>query len=104
MDGVVGVAARVALVQVPWLTLEEESSPDLTNHISGLESMLSEMQLRVPVAFWSVEATQPAWVEGRGEVDEPDDTLEDLMEVEVVANNNIAACCHPPCCGLGCVG
>lgn len=47
MDGVVGVAARVALVQVPWLTLEEEPSPDLTNHIAGLESMLSEMQLRV---------------------------------------------------------
>ena len=42
-----GVAARVALVQVPWLTLEEESSPDLTNHIAGLETMLSEMQLRV---------------------------------------------------------
>ncbi|XP_034442549.1 regulator of G-protein signaling 9-binding protein [Hippoglossus hippoglossus] len=98
MDGVVGVAARVALVQVPWLTLEEESSPDLTNHIAGLETMLSEMQLRVPVAFWSVEATQPAWVEGRGEVDEPNDTLEDLMEVEVVANNMAA------CCGLGCVG
>ncbi|XP_053290392.1 regulator of G-protein signaling 9-binding protein [Pleuronectes platessa] len=103
MDGVVGVAARVALVQVPWLTLEEESSPDLTNHITGLETMLREMQLRVPVAFWSVEATQPAWVEGRGEVDEPHDTLEDLMEVEVVANN-MAACCQPPCCGLGCVG
>ncbi|GLD68885.1 regulator of G-protein signaling 9-binding protein-like protein [Lates japonicus] len=104
MDGVVGVAARVALVQVPWLTLEEELSPDLTNHIAGLESMLSEMQLRVPVAFWSVEATQPAWAEARGGLDEPDDSLEDLMEVEVVSNNNkMAICCQPPCCGLGCV-
>ncbi|XP_070708063.1 regulator of G-protein signaling 9-binding protein [Pempheris klunzingeri] len=105
IDGVVGVAARVASVQAPWLTLEEEPSPDLTNHIAGLEAMLSEMQLRVPVAFWSVEATQPAWAEARGELDEPDASLEDLMEVEVVSNNNkMAACCQPPCCGLGCVG
>ncbi|XP_074508088.1 regulator of G-protein signaling 9-binding protein [Sebastes fasciatus] len=106
IDGVVGVAARVASVQAPWITLEEELSPDLINHIAGLEAMLSEMQLRVPVAFWSVEATQPAWAEACGELYEPDDTLEDLMEVEVVSNNsnNMAACCQPPCCGLGCVG
>ncbi|XP_030277009.1 regulator of G-protein signaling 9-binding protein isoform X3 [Sparus aurata] len=143
IDGIVGVAARVASVQAPWLTLEEEPSPDLSNHIAGLEIMLSEMQLRVrqnflittadslwllrsvshtwtgevscilyqiilqvPVAFWSVEATQPAWAEAGGELDEPDDSLEDLMEVEVVSNSNnkMTACCQPPCCGLGCVG
>ncbi|XP_044028262.1 regulator of G-protein signaling 9-binding protein [Siniperca chuatsi] len=104
-DGVVGVAARVASVQAPWLTLEEGGRPDLTNHIAEVEAMLSEMQLRVPVAFWSVEATQPAWAEATGELDEPDDSLEDLMEVEVVSNNNkTAARCQPPCCGLGCVG
>ncbi|KAM9361971.1 regulator of G-protein signaling 9-binding protein isoform 1-T1 [Symphorus nematophorus] len=104
IDGMVGVAARVASVQAPWITLEEEPSPDLTNHIAGLEAMLSEMQLRVPVPFWAVEATQPAWAEAHGELDEPDDSLEDLMEVEVVSNNKMATCCQPPCCGLGCVG
>ncbi|XP_068578068.1 regulator of G-protein signaling 9-binding protein [Cebidichthys violaceus] len=103
IDGVVGLAARVALIQVPWLTLEEVPSPDLTNHIAALEAMLSEMQMRVPVAFWSVEATQPAWAEACGDVEQPDDTLEDLMEVEVVSNNKMT-CCQPPCCGLGCVG
>lgn len=46
-DGLVGLAARVALVQIPWLVLEEEPSPDLTNHIAGLQSMLSELQQRV---------------------------------------------------------
>ncbi|KAM8913547.1 regulator of G-protein signaling 9-binding protein isoform 2-T2 [Spinachia spinachia] len=97
-DGVVGVAARVASVQVPWLTLEEELCPDLTNHIAALEAMLSEMQLRVPVAFWSVEATQPVWPDACGEFEQPDDTLEDLMEGEVVSKNKV------PCCGLGCVG
>ncbi|XP_041835961.1 regulator of G-protein signaling 9-binding protein isoform X2 [Melanotaenia boesemani] len=99
-DGVVGVAARAALVQIPWLTLEEEPSPDLTNHIRGLESMLSELQLRVPVAFWSVEATHPAWTEAHDELVEPDGSLEDLMEVEAVSNdNNMVVCCK-----LGCVG
>ncbi|XP_027858232.1 regulator of G-protein signaling 9-binding protein isoform X1 [Xiphophorus couchianus] len=39
-DGPVGLAARVALVQIPWLVLEEEPSPDLTNHIAGLEAQL----------------------------------------------------------------
>ncbi|XP_076602944.1 uncharacterized protein LOC143330332 isoform X1 [Chaetodon auriga] len=47
IDGMVGVAARVASVQAPWITLEEEPSPDLINHIAGLEAMLSEMQLKV---------------------------------------------------------
>ncbi|KAM9757976.1 regulator of G-protein signaling 9-binding protein [Menidia menidia] len=66
LDGVVGVAARVALVQVPWLTLEEVPSPELTNHIAGLEALLGELQLRVPVAVWTVEATLPAWAEAGG--------------------------------------
>ncbi|CAJ1051218.1 regulator of G-protein signaling 9-binding protein [Xyrichtys novacula] len=104
IDGVVGVAARVASVQVPWLTLEEEVVPDLTNHIASLEAMLSEMQLRVPVAFWSVEATQPAWAEAHCELGEPDDSLEELMEVEVVSYNKMIACCQPLCCRLGCIG
>ncbi|XP_034721628.1 regulator of G-protein signaling 9-binding protein, partial [Etheostoma cragini] len=102
-DGVVGVAARVALVQAPWVTLEEQPSPDLTNHIAGLEALLTELQLRVPVAFWEVEATQPAWVEGHGDPNDPDVTLEELMEVEVVSNK-MAACCQPACCLLGRVG
>ncbi|KAM9859640.1 regulator of G-protein signaling 9-binding protein [Aulostomus maculatus] len=102
MDGVVGVAARAASVQAPWLTIEEELSPDLTNHIRALEALLSDMQLRVPVAFWSVEATQPAWAEAHGEQDEPEYSLEDLMEVEVVSSTNVTTCCQP-CFGLGCV-
>ncbi|TNN52319.1 Regulator of G-protein signaling 9-binding protein [Liparis tanakae] len=102
MDGVVGVAAQVASIQVPWLALQEEPSPDLFNHVAGLEEMLSEMQLRVPVAFWSVEATQPAWAEALGELEPSDYTLEDLMQVEVVSNSKMP-CCQPACCGLGCV-
>lgn len=47
VDGLVGVAARVAWAQTPWLSVGDEPSPDLTNHIAGLESMLLEMQLRV---------------------------------------------------------
>lgn len=58
------------------------------------------------MAFWSVEATQPAWAEAQGDVVGPDDSLEELMEVEVVSNHNnrMVTCFQPPCCGLGCVG
>ncbi|XP_075993846.1 regulator of G-protein signaling 9-binding protein [Genypterus blacodes] len=104
-DGVVGVAARVASVQMPWLSLEEEPSPDLTNHIAGLEAMLRDMQLKVCISFWSVEAKQPAWVEAQSDGHDPDDSLEDMMEVEVVSHGNkMAICCQVPCCKLGCMG
>uniref|UniRef100_A0A3P9KEC5 Zgc:109913 n=2 Tax=Oryzias TaxID=8089 RepID=A0A3P9KEC5_ORYLA len=99
VDGMVGLAARVALVQVPWLILEEEPSPDLTNHITGLETMLGEMQTKIPIAFWSVEATQPAWAEAQSEFVDPDDSLEDLMEVEVVSSSKDGS----SCCALGCI-
>ncbi|XP_068172401.1 regulator of G-protein signaling 9-binding protein isoform X1 [Antennarius striatus] len=101
IDGMVGVAARVASVQVPWLTAEEKPSPGLVGHIAALEAMLTEMQLRVPVAFWAVEATQPAWAEVHGDVEEPDERLEDLMELDGVSGKT-AVCFQLPCCGLGC--
>ncbi|CAN9512225.1 unnamed protein product [Ophioblennius macclurei] len=96
VDGVVGVVSRVASVQVPWLTLEEEPSPDLTNHMAALERLLTEMQLKVPVAFWAVEATQPAWAESAAELDDPDNSLEYLMEVQVVSNRQTVTCCCWP--------
>lgn len=118
----VGVVARVASAKVPWHTVEVSSSSSFPDHITLLEAMLAEMQLKVsnnpgpsilsdhlcfspqvPVPFWSVEATQPAWAEAAGEHEDPDDTLEDLMEVEVVSNKT-RPCFQSPCCGLSCVG
>lgn len=55
IDGMVGVAARVASVPVSWLTLEVEPNPDLTNHITGVEAMISELQQKVREA----EGTPP---------------------------------------------
>ena len=56
-----GVAARAASVQTPWITAEEEPSPGLTNHITGLEDLLQDMQLKVDspdlnpgLCFWYV--------------------------------------------------
>ncbi|XP_032404390.1 regulator of G-protein signaling 9-binding protein-like isoform X2 [Xiphophorus hellerii] len=104
-DGPVGLAARVALVQIPWLVLEEEPSPDLTNHIAGLEAQLGELQQRVPVAFWSVESTQPAWAEVLNDAEDPEESLEDLMEVEVASggggSTKLPACCRGTCCWVG---
>lgn len=51
------------------------------------------------MAFWSVEATQPAWAEAHGQLDDPVESLEDLMEVQVISGAKKMACC-----GLGCVG
>lgn len=124
-----GLAARVALVQIPWLVLEEEPSPDLTNHIAGLEAQLGELQqrvspppepqdnpaqqnraqlslvLQVPVAFWSVESTQPAWAEVLNDGEDPEESLEDLMEVEVASSGGgstkLPACCRGTCCWVG---
>ncbi|XP_029006794.1 regulator of G-protein signaling 9-binding protein isoform X2 [Betta splendens] len=102
IDGPVGMAARVVLVQVPWVTLEEAPSPDLTSHITDLQTMLNEMQLKVPVAFWSVEATQPAWAEAHEDLDQPEESLEELMEVEVVSENKtMSACCRLHCVRSG---
>lgn len=51
------------------------------------------------MAFWSVEATQPAWAEAHRDEDEPGESLENLMEVEVVSEIKAASAC----CGLGCI-
>lgn len=58
--------------------------------------------LQVPVAFWSVEATQPAWVEPDADLEGQDHSLEELMEVEVASSSSHGL--PSPCCGLGCVG
>ncbi|XP_007542884.1 regulator of G-protein signaling 9-binding protein [Poecilia latipinna] len=102
-DGPVGLAAWVALVQIPWLVLEEEPSPDLTNHIARLEAQLGELQQRVPVAFWSVESTQPAWAEVLSDAEDPEESLEDLMEVASSGGGStrLPACCQGTCCWVG---
>lgn len=65
--------------------------------------LLLTVCLQVPVPVWSVQATSPAWAEAASEHQDPEDTLEDLMEVEV-ASNKAPPCLQPSCCGLGCVG
>ncbi|XP_072318104.1 regulator of G-protein signaling 9-binding protein-like, partial [Eucyclogobius newberryi] len=46
MDGVVGLAARVAAVQAPWISLDEDPTPNLQNHIRTLDHQLQHLQLR----------------------------------------------------------
>lgn len=59
------------------------------------------LRLQVPVAFWSVEATQPAWAEPEpGELEGRDHSLEELMEVEVASSSGGL---RSACCSLGCV-
>ncbi|KAL2090902.1 hypothetical protein ACEWY4_013165 [Coilia grayii] len=98
------VAARAATVQTPWVSAGEERCPDLQTQISRLDALLQEMLQRVNVPVWTVESTQEAWVEaGKEEVDD-DETLEDLMQVEVVSQDSTTTgCCHHSNCRLGCI-
>ncbi|XP_034020218.1 regulator of G-protein signaling 9-binding protein isoform X2 [Thalassophryne amazonica] len=99
VDGVVGAATRGILVQAPWLLLDKEPHMTWVTDIAGLESMLSNMQLRVHVPFWSVEATQPAGAEVQRGLDEMDYSLEDLMELDAISHTNRRV----TCCGLSCI-
>ncbi|NP_001018364.1 regulator of G-protein signaling 9-binding protein [Danio rerio] len=100
------VAARAAMVQTPWLSVEVTVSPDLKTHIEEIDVLLEEMLQRVNVPLWSVEPTQEAWVEGSstpGVGQEEDESLEEMMEVEVVSQNKTSGCCHHHNCKVGCL-
>lgn len=42
----VGVVARAASAKLPWHSVEESSSWDMTSHVTALEAMLAQMQLK----------------------------------------------------------
>jgi len=98
VGGTSEVAARAAMVQTPWLSIEETERPDLKTHIKEIEVQLEEMFQRVNVPLWSIEPTEEA--DGGQEEDE---SLEDMMEVEVVSQNNISGCCQHHNCKVGCL-
>lgn len=100
------VAARAAMVQTPWLSVEEMLCPDLKSHVEEIDVLLEEMLQRVNVPLWSVEPTQEAWVEGCSNQDigqDDDESLEEMMEVEVVSHKNTSGCCHHHNCKVGCL-
>ena len=98
------VAARAATVQTPWVSGEEERCPDLQKQISRMDSLLQEMLQTVNVPVWTVEATQEAWLEVGKEEHHDDETLEDLMQVEVISQDSTTTgCCHHLNCRLGCL-
>lgn len=95
------VAGRAAMVQGPWVVTECAEKPDLKNHVLEIETLLQDMLQRVNVPLWSVEPVQKAWAEETQEED--DDTLEEIMEVEVVSQNGKSGCCSHSNCRLGCI-
>ncbi|CAM4629131.1 unnamed protein product [Leuciscus chuanchicus] len=92
------VAARAAMVQTPWLSIEETERPDLKTHVKEIDVLLEDMFQRVNVPLWSIEPTQEA--DGRQEEDE---SLEDMTEVEVVSQSNTSGCCQHHNCKIGCL-
>ncbi|XP_072539264.1 regulator of G-protein signaling 9-binding protein [Salminus brasiliensis] len=98
------VAGRAATVQMPWVSTEGEQKPDLKSHVLEIDGLLQEMLQRVNVPLWSVEPTQNAWAEACRDIQEEDDTLEEIMEVEVVSQGSRASgCCNHSNCRLGCI-
>ncbi|KAL0977895.1 hypothetical protein UPYG_G00162910 [Umbra pygmaea] len=105
--GVSGVIALAAAIQTSWLAVEGEQSPDLKMHITQIDSLIKEMLQKVSIPFWTVEATQEAWAEAAQSSDavqDQDESLEDMMEVDVVSQDaKMSGCCHPTNCKLGCM-
>lgn len=95
------VAGRAVTVQSPWVATECTEKPDLQGHVLEVETLLQEMLQRVNVPLWSVEPMQKIWSEETQEED--DDTLEEMMEVEVVSQEGKSGCCSHFNCKLGCI-
>ncbi|XP_028854185.1 regulator of G-protein signaling 9-binding protein isoform X2 [Denticeps clupeoides] len=102
--GALEIAARVATIQTPWLAVEDDQIPDMKTQISKMDSLMQEMLQRVNVPLWSVEAKQEAWVEDIKDEPDQDETLEEMMQVELVSQEGTTSnCCHHPRCKLGCI-
>ncbi|CAH2302442.1 regulator of G- signaling 9-binding -like [Pelobates cultripes] len=80
---------------------ERPCSPDLAEQIEHMERMLHDMQMKVSIPIWSVEATEEAWAEVSSTCD-----LDEGSDNEILAGDDMSSrgCCahgqslHRPLC------
>ncbi|XP_077458072.1 regulator of G-protein signaling 9-binding protein [Stigmatopora argus] len=71
----------------------------LGEHLRALEDVLSDMHLRVPVAWWCVESTQPPFPPPSVDDEDGDNPEDDGDETPVAVATGEACCCWPACGG-----
>lgn len=99
--GVIGktseVAYRARNIKSPSTRVKENPqrgerpcSPDLAGQIEHVERMLHDMQMKVSIPIWTVEATEEAWAEVSSTCD-----LDDCSDNEILAGEDISSrgCC-----------
>ncbi|KAG9473760.1 hypothetical protein GDO78_004192 [Eleutherodactylus coqui] len=69
---------------------ERPCSPDLAGQIEHVERMLHDMQMKVSIPIWTVEATEEAWAEISSNCD-----LDEGSDNEILAGEDISSrgCC-----------
>ncbi|XP_056405741.1 regulator of G-protein signaling 9-binding protein-like isoform X2 [Hyla sarda] len=69
---------------------ERPCSPDLAGQIEHVERMLHDMQMKVSIPIWTVEATEEAWAEMSSTCD-----LDEGSDNEILAGEDISSrgCC-----------
>ncbi|KAE8575576.1 hypothetical protein XENTR_v10003879 [Xenopus tropicalis] len=69
---------------------ERPCSPDLAGQIEHMERMLHDMQMKVSIPIWTVEATEEAWAEVASTCD-----LDECSDNEILAGEDITSrgCC-----------
>ncbi|KAM4622964.1 regulator of G-protein signaling 9-binding protein-like isoform 1-T2 [Discoglossus pictus] len=70
--------------------VERSCSPDLAGQIEHVESMLNDMQMKVSIPIWTVEATEEAWAEVTSTCD-----LDEGSDNEILSGEDISSrgCC-----------
>ncbi|XP_053549549.1 regulator of G-protein signaling 9-binding protein-like [Bombina bombina] len=70
--------------------VERSCSPDLAGQIEHVESMLNDMQMKVSIPIWTVEATEEAWAEVISTCD-----LDESSDNEILSGEDISGrgCC-----------
>ncbi|KAM4692334.1 regulator of G-protein signaling 9-binding protein [Rhinophrynus dorsalis] len=99
--GVIGktseVAYRARNIKSPSSRMRENQqrterpcSPDLAGQIEHVERMLHDMQMKVSIPIWTVEATEEAWAEVISTCD-----LDECSDNEILAGEDISSrgCC-----------
>ncbi|XP_078506585.1 regulator of G-protein signaling 9-binding protein-like [Lissotriton helveticus] len=71
--------------------VDPQYSSDIAMQIEQIERMLHDMQMKVSVPVWTVEATEEAWAEGKSTHDVEDSSTNEILVTEEVLRRGCCA-------------